>query len=249
MFLFGVLQKGDYDIQCGIGEYKGKSYYELFVRALKDSLKKEKSLETLKIFDTYFNRPLYKLNSVFQDQQQAILKQIVTAKLSDTASVCRQLYKKSSDLIKFIVDSGNPLPPLVYSLAQVVLNSDLLTAFEQDEIDTEHIKALLRDAAIADISLDVSTLEYALRKRLESKMKQLRNTPDNLSIIHELEGTVEIVHDLPFTLNLWKVQKHIFTIYRNRYHKTAKQADEGNKKAKKWLEHFNNLADKLWIRF
>jgi alpha-amylase/alpha-mannosidase (GH57 family) len=247
-FLFGVLQKGDYDIRCGIGKYKGKSYYELFVRELKDSLKKGKSLETLKIFDRYFNRPLYKLNSVFQDQQQTILKQIVNAKLSDTASVYRQLYKKSSALIKFIVDSGNPLPPFVYSLAQVVLNSDLLTAFEQGEIDTKHIKAPLRDAAIADISLDVSILEYALRKRLESKMKQFMNNPDNLSMIHELEGTVEIVDDLPFTLNLWKVQKDIFTIYRNRYHKTSKQAGEGNKKAKKWLKYFNNLANKLSIR-
>jgi alpha-amylase/alpha-mannosidase (GH57 family) len=248
-FLFGVLQKGDYDIRCGIGEYKGKSYYELFVRKLKDSVKKGKSLETLKVFDTYFNRPLYKLNSVFQDQQQAILKQIANVKLSDTASVCRKLYKKSSGLIKFFVDSGNPLPPLVYSLAQVLLNWDLQTAFEQDEIDTEHIKALLKDAEIADISLDVSILEYALRKRLESKMKQLRNTPDNLSVIHELVSTVEIVDDLPFTLNLWKVQKDIFTIYRNHYHKTAKQAVKGNKKAKKWLKHFNNLADKLWICF
>jgi hypothetical protein len=129
-----------------------------------------------------------------------------------------------------------------------VLNSDLLTAFEQGEIDTKHIKAPLRDAAIADISLDVSILEYALRKRLESKMKQFMNNPDNLSMIHELEGTVEIVDDLPFTLNLWKVQKDIFTIYRNRYHKTSKQAGEGNKKAKKWLKYFNNLANKLSIR-
>jgi len=125
----------------------------------------------------------------------------------------------------------------------------LLTAFEQSEIDTKHIKALLKDAATAEISLDVFTLEYTLRKRLESKIKQLTNTPDNLSMIHELEGTVEIVDDLPFTLNLWKVQKDIFSIYRNHYHKTAKQAGEGNKKAKKWLKHFNKLANKLSICF
>ena len=248
-FLFGVLQKGDYDIRCGIGEYKDKSNYELFVRELKNFVEKQDALETPKIFDRYFNRPLYKLNAVFQDQQQAILNQIVNVTLSDAASVYRQLYKKSSALIKFFVDSGNPLPPFIYSLAQVVLNSDLLTAFEHSEIDTKHIKALLRDAAIANISLDVSTLEYALKTRLESKIKQLMNTPDNLSMIHELEGTVEIVDDLPFTLNLWKVQKDIFSIYRNRYHRTAKQAVKGNKKAEKWLEHFNNLANKLSISF
>ena len=62
------------------------------------------------------------------------------------------------------------------SAAEIALNNQLRAAFERPELDPSSIQSYFKEAAVSQISLDVATLEFVIRRRLEKEAEQIRSS-------------------------------------------------------------------------
>jgi len=244
---FAVLHFGSKTIRCGIREIQNEADHQLFVKALSEIFGKGSVREMQTLFDAYFDNAVYTLTALTYDEKQRILKLILTDSLNAAETKFRRLYEQTASEIPLIADSGVPLRSLILNTQAWVINTDLQRAFEKQTLVPDQVRALLREAKTRGIPLDTLTLEHTFRCRLEQKTKQLMVTPHDLGLVQNLQRAVALIGDLPFPLNLWKVQKHCFQIADSTYDVLLEQAKGGDPRARKWVSHFRNVADRLSI--
>jgi hypothetical protein len=98
------------------------------------------------------------------------------------------------------------------------------------------------------VSLDKTTTEFLLRRKLESLAGRLAKEPSNLERIAELQSALKIVKQMPFPVNLWAPQNHVYSIQAGLYTRTKRRAQRGDPKAQEWVDAYLNLSELLMIR-
>src|SRR6185436_14557854 len=67
-------------------------------------------------------------------------------------------------------------------------------------------KGLIHEAELNNVALDTTTLEYTLRKRLESEATTFSEHPENVDALKRLNRLLDVAGGLPFPLSLPEVQ-------------------------------------------
>jgi alpha-amylase/alpha-mannosidase (GH57 family) len=245
---FGVLHLGDHNLNCGARGYQGDDAYQALVQEMAAFFVKADFAETLRMLDKHFGASTYSLGSLFRDEQRKILDIILDSTRADIEAIYRQLYETNVPLMRFLKDSGAPPPKALYAAAEFVLNADLRRAFEKEEFNPELIDTLLGESKSEGISLDEETLEYTFRKSLEGMIGRFFASPKELGLLKKLNEAVGMLPSLPFQVNLWKVQNTFYDLLQTVYPKVREKADRGNEKARKWIDHFSTLGEKLSVR-
>jgi hypothetical protein len=194
----------------------------------------ERSLRLLK--ELIFPRPSAFWTNI-HDERRRILDIILESTLADAETIYRQIYETNAPLMRFLRDSGTPVPKALCAAVEVVLNADLRRAIENEESSPEHIDALLDGLGPEGISLDEETLEYALRGNLERLGEQLSRDPAELAVLQKLEAG-----------DLWKVQNFFYDLLQTVYAEFKTKADQGDKRAQQWVNCFTALGEKLSVR-
>ena len=140
------------------------------------------------------------------------------------------------------------IPRAVYAAAEFVLNTRLRHALGSEPLDFNGIQNLMGDAEGAKVALDVPTLEYALRMRLEKIAEGFRADPANVELLRGLEAAVGVARSLPLEVNLWKIQNICYELLQTTYHGFQQKGKEEGQNANAWIEHFRALAEKLSLR-
>jgi alpha-amylase/alpha-mannosidase (GH57 family) len=245
---FGVLHLGDHNLNCGVRRYQGKDVYRELAEEIAEPIVRADFAETLRLLDKHFGASTYSLRSLFRDAQRKILDIILESTLADVEAIYRQLYETNVPLMRFLKDSGVPPPRALCAAAEVVLNAGLRRAFEEEELSPELIDPLLEESKSQGISLDQETLEYALRRSLERMVDRLATSPTELDSLKKLNGAVDILHSLPFQVNLWKVQNVFYDLLQTVYPGWRESAHRGDEKARKWIRYFSILGERLSVR-
>src|ERR1700751_3429868 len=105
---------------------------------------------------------------------------ILNESLNSAAAVYRTFFESQAPLIRFLNGLDIPLPHALKSAAEIALNNQLEKYLERSDLDPDSIQGLLREAAATKISLDSTTLEYKVRKRLEKEAADFAANPDDL---------------------------------------------------------------------
>jgi hypothetical protein len=121
--------------------------------------------------------------------------------------------------------------------------------FSRDELDHEIIANLIEDADLSGLSLDANTLEYTLRANLEHLAERFGDNPEQSNLLEKLLAGVELVYALPFDVNLRKVQNIQYDLGQRIYPKYKEKTANGDEQAGRWVDLFDVLSEKLWIRF
>ena len=245
---FGALHFGDHIMNCGVRVYQGKKPYQALLQEISGVFDRGDFPEAIRRMDRHFGDTTYSLKSLFRDEKRKILELVLKSTLTDAGSMYRKLYEHHSALMRFLQDSGVPPPKILYVAAEFVLNTGLRRAFEDGDFDQELIESLLKEAQTEGVTLDASTLEYALRQSLERMARQLLENPTDLSSLNKLEAAVSLLKLLPFRVNLWTVQNIGYDILQSNYPDLSKSAGQGNESAMEWVNHFVALCEKLSVR-
>ena len=160
----------------------------------------------------------------------------------------RQVYDNHARLIRFVKDCGVPVPQALYVAGEVVLNANLRRAFDDNQFDYELIQVLLEAARSHGISLDIASLEYTLRKSMERMAMELLENPTDLPALLKLETAVSLLEATPFEVNLRQVQNICYEVLQTTYSDSQERAERGDEAAQEWLDHFNDLGEKLSLR-
>jgi alpha-amylase/alpha-mannosidase (GH57 family) len=210
-FSFGVLHLGDNNVRAGVrpANHEGGDDHEL-EKALTEAFSKADTPEVSRLLDDRFGQQVYSLRSLFKDEQRKIVNLVLQESLKEAAAAYRSVYEHHAALIRFLIGLGIPLPKAFEAAAELTLNAQVRLAFERAELDLEGIRSLLKEAVNMKAALDVQTLEYVVRRRLEEEAAQVAAHPAEIETVRRLNRLLDLVASLPFKPNLWQTQNVIY---------------------------------------
>jgi alpha-amylase/alpha-mannosidase (GH57 family) len=246
-FHYAVLHMGDHNISCGIRPFDPAAYAGMTTDVMNAFDNSDMPL-LFQRFNTHFPGALYSLTSLFRDEQRKVLATILEATTADALGMYRRLYDNHAFLMRFIHDSGSPIPQALVTAAQIVINSDLNGEFGRRKLDFEAIRSLIDEARRTGIALDADTLEFTLRHTLEHLARAFKAHPDRTALLEPLTTGAALAAELPFTVGLQEIQNVHYRLKQTVYPLFQTKAAAGDAAARNWVETFGRLATILKIR-
>ena len=245
-FTFATVHLGEHNIIAGVlpsnpeqDETLRKTISDVFLRA--------DTAEIIRVFDDVFHKRTFSLRSLFRDEQRKITNLILADSLKASAAAYRSIYESQAPLIRFLHDLSIPVPPALKSAAEFAINNQLRSAFERSELDPNSLQCYFKEASASQISLDVDTLEFVIRKRLEREAAQSAEHLDELEKAHKLRELVDFVQSLPFPVALWEAQNVLYGPLMHSLHSDLGIANNGDLASKALRDELSQLSERLKI--
>jgi hypothetical protein len=202
---FAVLHLGDHNLTAGVKPANGSGAGESHQK-LKEAFSRADMAGAVRELDQMFDQKTFSLRQLFRDEQRKITNTILNESLTSAAAVYRAIFENQAPLIRFLNGLSIPVPKALMSAAEIALNSQLEQALERAELDADSIHGMLKEAAGSKIPLDATTLEYAMRRRLEKEAAEFAANPKDPALAVRLRKSVDLITTLPFPVRLWEVQ-------------------------------------------
>jgi hypothetical protein len=208
-FDFAVVHLGEHNVIAGVRPYKPDDY-DAFRKNLSEVFFRADIAEIIHLFDGTFGARIFSLRSLFRDEQRKVTNLILADSLSSAAAAYRSIYDTQAPLIRFLYDLSIPVPPALKAAAQIVLNNQLRLEFEKTDLDTSSVQSVLRESLASHIDIDVTTLEFTIRKRLEKEAEQIAEHLDEIEQVRKFRQFIGLISSLPFQVDLWTAQNILY---------------------------------------
>ena len=245
---FGVLHFGDHNVNAGVREYQGEEAYQAMIQETTQTCTAADFPEVIRLLDKHFGTSTYSIKNLFLDEQRKVLDNILESAMSEIEAAYQQVYEHHYPPMRFLSELGYPIPKSYQSAAEFILNSGLRKAVGGDSLDLERIKSILDETLAWKVELDTEGLSYFLQRTLEGMMARLATTAEDIDLLKEMLAAAEMLRTLPFPVDLWKVQNLYHEMLKSTYPEFQTRAQQGDKVAEEWLNHFVPLAQQLSIR-
>jgi alpha-amylase/alpha-mannosidase (GH57 family) len=245
---FWVVHFGDHNVAGGVQKFDGGPGYQDMLNAISESFARVDIPEVVRLLDKRFGDKTYSLRSLFRDEQRRIVRTILSSTIAEAETAYLALYEHHAALMRFITSLGTPMPREFTAAVEYAINSLLRRACSAEELDAERIRNFLREAQASNVSLDRTTLEFLLRRKIENLASRFAADPSNLDKLNELRNTLKIVKQMPFGVNLWSAQNDVYAIQSGLYQRMRRKASRGDTKAQEWVDAYVDLCTLLSIR-
>jgi len=208
---FGLLHLGEHDFNCGVRSGMPRDEYLEMESDFISKFQSGSFAELVRLLDRNFGTSHYTLQSLFADEQRAIIQTIIKETLDSFLSSYRQIFDENRILMGFLKDTGLPIPKAFQTAAEYTLNNDLkeLLLSEGDIKDVKEVVGEFRKWAI---NPDAVELEFVFRRTLEQQMNILFESPFDLQALQNMERLIDIALALPFEINLWSLQNKYYRL-------------------------------------
>lgn len=245
---FGILHLGDHNLSGGVREFQGDDDYEVMCEDVLGAFARADMPEALRLLDKHFLELTYSLRSLFRDERQQVLDQIVGTAMLDAEGLSTRLYDAHSPLLRYLATLDFPLPEPLRRLADFVLGTVLRRELQRADVDPTRIRTLLAEAEGVDADLDRVGAAFGLQRALERAIEGWSDEPDQLTRLRRLRHTAELAGSLPWNIELGEVQNTYWAVQQKHFPRVAEQADAGDPIAMEWRENFLALGAALRIR-
>ena len=247
---FAAVDRGDLNPVGGILKVDGDESYAALDRALSQAFSEGNLDEVSRLLQENFEGDAYSLTVLFRDEQRRILNRIIESEWTEAEATFDKLYPHLMSMTRTLAKLGTSLavPRAFHAAAEFALNTQLRRTFAGDTLDSESIRSLIADAEAAKVALDVPSLEYTLRMKLEGMAERSRADSSNLEALVALDTAVGVARSLPFEVNLWKIQNACYELLQAAYAEFQQKAAQGDESAKTWITRFRGLAEKVSLR-
>jgi len=228
---FVALHLGDHQVKVGVRDSPEDAAYLALVNDLVEAFHGTGTSDIVQRLDEVFASETDSLHSLFKDEQRKIMELILAPLVAEAESEHIRLYARNAALMRFLTELQIPLPKTFRASAEFALNYHLRTEFLGDEPNLQRVAPLIEDAKALKVYLDVPTLEYALRSRLEQMAETLSASPEEPQSLLRFRAAVELACSLPFPVNLWQVQNLFYGQLRFQTRKStteSRQAGQAN---------------------
>ena len=245
---FGVLHLGDHNVSGGVREGVGDEELATITEDLHAAFARADAPEVLALLQRCFEKNIYSLKSLFRDDQRRIIDIILGTELAEAEATLLHQYEQEAPLMHFLADLHVEQPKLLRTLAEFALNNRLREALRNDNVAPERIDALLQEVRIMQVPLDTATLEFVVRRQTEKKARDFWTDPKDMGNLQRLETAVHLARQLPFRVNLWKVQNLCAQQMNGTLAAVRAEAEKGDETARTWIGHITSLAEELDLR-
>jgi alpha-amylase/alpha-mannosidase (GH57 family) len=247
-YSFGVLHLGDQNIRGGIREYRGMEAYDELGEEVRTAFERGDLAEAGRMVEKNFESGAYTLKLLFRDEQRKILRSILQTKLAEVSGDYRRIYEANAPLMRFMRNLGIPLPKGLQAAAEFTLNDGLVQILAAETIDKQHFESTLEEARIAGVQLEETRLEFTFRRRLDQLSKEFQAHPRDMAPLEALRAAADLLHSLPFEVNLWTPQNCFYAVLRSVYPQVVPEAESGDDGARAWVGQFRSLGEILRVR-
>ncbi|MFZ5597280.1 MAG: DUF3536 domain-containing protein [Bacillota bacterium] len=245
---FGVVNMGNHIVNCGVKEYTGEEDYKRVSEDLIGAFDRGDYPGVVRALDRYFGGANYSIKGLFRDKQRLIIKTILERTLAQATGEYQRIYDRSVVLMRFLRDMDIPQPRALSTAAEYVINTRLRKALSSPEINIEHIKELLGEASMSGVSLDGAGLRYVLERTIGNIGKMLYENPSDIGLAAKLNEVMLLVRELPFEVDLWKIQNIYYQLLQTVYGEYLSKARAGNRLYSEWIGIIDSLGNRLKIR-
>jgi len=242
---FSVLHLGDHNVTAGI--QPAQNFAEDQRKKLVEAFAQADTAELIRLLDQVYGKDIFSLRLLFRDEQRKITKIILTESLNSAAAVYRTVFESQAPLIRFLNGLEIPVPNALKSAAEIALNNQLQHSLERPDLDTEGIHVLLREAAASKISLDVTTLEYMIRRRIEQDATEFAANPTDVTAAEKMIKLLDLLPSLPFPVVLWEAQNLCYRPLLTAYQQNGWRSPQPDAVAVQRHHDLDRLANQLHI--
>ena len=242
---FSVLHLGDHNVSAGVQPLE--QFSEDNQTKLVNAFSQAETAEVIRLLDQVYGKHMFSLRQLFRDEQRKIANLILADSVSSAAAVYRTFFESQAPLIRFLNGLDIPVPNALKSAAEIALNNQLQQALDKSELDFDLIRGLLREAASEKITLDATTLEYKVRKRLEADAAAFAADPSDLAAAERMMKLMELFPSLPFPVTLWEAQNLSYRPLVTAYQQNGWHAQNPDPAALQRHEELKRLASQLHI--
>jgi hypothetical protein len=243
-FTFAVLHMGDHTLNAGVRQYGGEDLYRGTVNELNAAFSRGDIPSVIRILDHNFGGALYSLKSLFRDEQRRIMDRVLESTLQEAEVSLRALYEHHAPLLRYLSDVNYPRPKALIAAAEFVVNASLKREFRNEFLDLGEVKNLLQQAKQEAVQLDSEGLAFFMTRKLNGLMQQLRRHPQNLGLLKKILSLIGLLKELPFAVNLWRVENLYYQISRTTYPELVATGQASTE----WSDNFLELGRALRIR-
>jgi hypothetical protein len=243
-FTFAVLHMGDHSLSAGVRKYAGEDPYAATVQELQRAFSRADMPAVIRVLDRNFGGAIYSLKSLFRDEQRRIMDHILESTLREAEASLRAIYEHHAPLMRFLSDVSYPRPKALAIAAEFVINASLRREFRADFLDLREVRSLLTQAKEEGVPLDSAGLAFVMGRKLNGLMQQLQRRPQNHGLLRKILSLLDVLKELPFAVNLWKVENLYYQMSRTSYPELLKQMSV----PAEWFDDFLRLGHRLRIR-
>jgi alpha-amylase/alpha-mannosidase (GH57 family) len=243
---FAVLHLGDHNLVAGVRPPEAGDTDHLRTKLL-EPFSRADTTATLRMFDEELRGKTFDLSSLFREERREIADLIVNDSLRSAVAVYRTVYENHAPLIRFLNELKIPIPEAFKSAAQIFLNDRLRDAVEQDELDTEHIRSLLKEAEATQTPLDSTRIGFALREHLERRASEFAASAEP-EHAEKLVKILRIAPHLSFPVHIWEVQNKCYAPLVKLLAEHGNRGNHNGQESRLPLAALNELKEQLRIR-
>ncbi|MBN1595411.1 DUF3536 domain-containing protein [candidate division FCPU426 bacterium] len=245
--LFGLLHLGEHNLVVGIRRETGdNSFAQLHDKASETFLHGDMP-ETIRLLDDYFSPNTYTFNHLFKDKQRTILKLIMQSAMDEAESYFRRIYEHHYPLIQVMNKLKLPLPKILSTAVEFILNTDITRQLESDPPQVEELLKLVAEMNNWKFKRDKTMLQYVASQAVTRLVTQFSRQPGDLELLNRAEKVLAALRLLQLDLDIWKAQNVYHALDKELYLGMQERAEGHDQIARKWLELFASLGNALRV--
>ncbi len=243
---FTVLHLGDHNFIGGV-DYLGPEEFTKMHTLMMNAFLESDIPSVIGIIKDYFKYHNYSLWHLFKEEQQKILNQVLSSTMEDIETSFRQIYDHHYPLMQIKNEISLPLPRMLMTVVEFVLNRDISLALEAEDVDIKRFRQLVEEMKRWSFKRDHANFAFLASQRISSLMKRLSEYPDNIHLIEKIIIILELLGQLNLDLDLWKAQNIYFAMGRGIYPDVAAQAGT-DELSGRWVKFFERLGEILEVK-
>jgi alpha-amylase/alpha-mannosidase (GH57 family) len=242
---FAVLHLGDHNFIGGVDYVNADGFSKMRGQMTNAFLESDTPgvIGTIKDYFKYHN---YSLWHLFKEEQQKILNQVLASTMDDIETSFRQIYDHHYPLMQIKNEISLPLPRMLLTVVEFVLNRDISKILEAEDVDIKRFKQLVEEMKRWSFKRDQVDFVFLAGHRISSLMKQLSDNPDNIYLLEKIIVILELLSQLSLDIDLWRAQNTYFAMGQRIYPDIISQAG-GNELADRWVKLFDHLGEILQV--
>jgi alpha-amylase/alpha-mannosidase (GH57 family) len=240
-FNFAALHLGGHKLVAGIRPCRDSDRFRSFAEQISAAFSAGDLARCSLLIDQQFRGDTYSLKSLFRDERQRIVKQVVNSTLADIDEIYAKVHQQHASLISFLSELQMPMPAILRASAEFVVGNAIQRCLADEKLDIDHIRGLLEAARQNATSLAGSGLESALRRRLEIVLGRWAKDPFALDQLEELGAVTSLAEVPPFHLDLWQAQNVYYEVLQ------AILREQHIHFSREWLDRFQQLGEQLGV--
>lgn len=239
---FGVLRLGDHNLTAGVAGHIEDGLYTRFVTEAVEAFRHSDLSQVIRTMDQQLGGLTYSLGSLFKDERQTIIKEILRNNLEQAEATLRLIYDNNASFMRFLTTVGAQQPEIFRAVGRFVIAGELRRLLEEDVTDPSRVLQLVDDAKAWNLPLDGQGVQLALDKAIEHRARNLMDGTEEAASMQALMAMGTLAVHLPYNVNFWLAQNVIFRLAPTRYNEKLAAAATGDKQAADWVSLFKQLA-------